>query len=74
MCSILRNEISPFELISSLADFFLIPYALFFGLVYPVSRRLADEQDNYRKMLDYQFTSEENRIKCEIIKSAIKQV
>ena len=67
----LRHETIPFELIRSPADFFLIPYALYFGLVYPASKRLADEQGNYRKMLDYRFESEENRTRFAIIKQAI---
>ena len=67
----LRHETIPFELIQSPADFFLIPYALYFGLVYPASRRLADEQGNYRKMLDYRFESEENRTRFELIRRSI---
>ena len=67
----LRHETIPFELIRSPADFFLIPYALYFGLVYPASRRLADEQGNYRRMLDYRFESEENRTRFELIRQAI---
>ncbi len=53
------------------ADFFLLPYALYFGLVFPCSRELVKEQGNYRQMLDFEFTDPENRMRFEIIKREI---
>ena len=67
----LRHETIPFRLIRSAADFFLIPYALYFGLVFPASRELTEEQGNYRRMLDYAFRNPENSAKFEVIRQAI---
>lgn len=69
----MHHETIPFKVIQSAADFFLIPYALIFGIVYDESIQIADEQGYYRKMLDFEFTGNENREKFEFIKKEIKQ-
>ena len=69
----MHHETIPFKVIQSAADFFLIPYALIFGIVYDESIQIADEQGYYKKMLDFEFIGNENREKFEFIKKEIKQ-
>ena len=68
-----RGETIPFRLIRSAADFFLIPYALYLGLVYPVSRDMAEEQGCYRRMLEFRFTDETNRRKFDQIREYVRE-
>ena len=68
-----RHETIPFEQIASAADFFLIPYALIFGIIYDESMRIIDEQGYYTRMLDFDFGYPENREKFEFIKKEIKE-
>ena len=66
-----RGDTIPFRLIRSAADFFLIPYSLYLGLVYPASRDLAEEQGCYRRMLEFRFTDETNRRKFDQIREHV---
>lgn len=68
----LSHKTIPFKMIQSAADFFLIPYALIFGITYDESMQLVEEQGYYRKMLDYEFIRTENREKFEVIKKEIR--
>ena len=68
-----RGDTIPFRLIRSAADFFLIPYALYLGLVYPASRDLAEEQGCYRRMLEFRFTDETNRRKFDQIREYVRE-
>ena len=65
------HQTIPFKLIQTAADFFLLPYALYFGLVYPPSLALAGEQGNYHKMLEFRFQNPVNAEKFETIKAEI---
>ena len=68
----MRHETIPFKVVQSAADFFLIPYALIFGITYDESMQIVYEQEYYRKMLDFEFISVENRRKFESIKKEIR--
>lgn len=61
----------PHCLIKTDADFFLLPFALLFGIVYECSYELIEIQGNYRKMLQFQFESKGNRDKFDLIKQSI---
>ena len=61
----------PFSVIQSAADFFLLPYAMIFGVVYDCSFKLIEEQGNYKSMLDYKFLKDENQKTFEEIKREI---
>ena len=65
------HQTIPFKLIQTAADFFLLPYALYFGIVYPPSLALAGEQGNYHKMLGFRFQNTVNAEKFETIKAEI---
>ncbi len=65
------HQTIPFKLIQTAADFFLLPYALYFGIVYPPSLALAGEQGNYHKMLEFRFQNPVNAEKFETIKAEI---
>jgi hypothetical protein len=69
----MHHETIPFKVIQSAADFFLIPYALIFGIVYDESIQIADEQGYYKKMLDFEFINVDNRATFEIIKKEIRK-
>lgn len=58
-------------MIKSPADFFLLPYAMIFRIVYDCSFRLIEERGNYKRMLDYSFERAENQQKFEEIKREI---
>ncbi len=68
-----QHRTIPFSKIKTAADFFLIPYALYFGLVYDPSRGLALKQGNYEKMLEFVFEKPENREKFDLIKREIRE-
>ena len=61
----------PHCLIKTDADFFLLPYALLFGIVYECSYKLVELQGNFKKMLQFQFESKGNREKFDLIKRSI---
>ena len=69
----IRHKTIPFKVIQSAADFFLIPYALIFGITYDESMQIIYQQDYYRKMLDFEFISVDNRARFEIIKKEIRK-
>lgn len=49
----IEHRTIPHSCIVTAADFFLLPYALYFGLVYDCSRKLVEEQGYYYRMLDF---------------------
>lgn len=61
----------PFSVIETKADFFFLQYAMIFGIAYPCSFKLIEEQGNYSRMLDFQFEGCENQRKFEVIKREI---
>ena len=68
-----RHKTIPFKVIQSAADFFLIPFALIFGITYDESLQIIDQQGYYRKMLDFEFINVDNRATFEIIKKEIRK-
>lgn len=66
-----EHQTIPVEIVTSAADFFLIPYALYFGLVYDCSYQLVEHQGYYRRMLDYSIFSGENLCRFKLIKHCI---
>ncbi len=67
----IEHRTIPFDVIKTKADFFLLPYALLFGIVYPCSFELIEEQGNYKRMLDFSFENDDNREKFEKIKQEV---
>lgn len=67
----IEHRTIPHRCIVTAADFFLLPYALYFGLVYDCTRELVEEQGYYDRMLDFEFTKTENQEKFEKIKKEI---
>ena len=63
----------PVEIVRSAADFFLIPYALYFGIVFDCSRQLVDDQGYYKRMLDFRFLDKMNQNRFEMIKHEITE-
>lgn len=61
MQCIYEHRTIPHGIIATAADFFLLPYALYFGLAFDCSRSIAEEQGYYSQMLEFEFLRERNR-------------
>lgn len=64
----------PHALIKTDADFFLLPYALYFGIVLDCTKVLVKNQDYYRQMLTFEFSRQDNRDRFKEIISCIRTV
>lgn len=64
----------PHAVIKTDADFFLLPYALYFGLVFDCTRALVEKQGYYTQMLSFEFFRQDNREKFKDIINCIKTV
>ncbi len=67
-----RHRTIPFAKIRTAADFFLIPYALYFGLVFPASRQLVKQQGNFVRMLDFRFRLPENAVRFAAVRKELE--
>ena len=64
----------PHAVIKTDADFFLLPYALYFGIVFDCTKALVDKQGYYKQMLSFEFCRQDNREKFKEIVSCIRVV
>ena len=74
MACFFEHRTIPHKVIRTDADFFLLPFALYFGIVYDCSRELVAKQGNFKKMLDFTFEDKENQRKFELIKAELTRV
>ena len=64
----------PHSIIQTDADFFLLPYALIFGLVFNCSPNLVKQQGYFENMLGFKFSRIDNKKKFQEIVEHIKTV
>nr|MBQ4458049.1 HD domain-containing protein [Clostridia bacterium] len=63
----------PVEIVRTAADFFLIPFALYFGIVFDCSLEMVKNQGYYKRMLDFSFQDEKKQSRFEMIKHEIAE-
>ena len=68
----LNHQMMDFSKIKTKADYFLRMYGFYFGLVFPYSYLLTEQQGFFNHQLNFKFTKESNRKKFEIIKTEIQ--
>ena len=68
-----RKELIPFQDMETYADYFMRLYAMYFDISFPVSLQLIQEQGYFAKVLEFEFTNEENQKKFNHIKQIITE-